>query len=183
MRSCLILAAVLVAGMAHHAQAGPAYSAEDIIRNFEPRANEELGASRGLGASRALCVGTQAECPVGGAPAAAAAPVFDLMVTFDLNSDKLTEEAKVNLQEFARALRDSRLSRIDFDIEGHTDARGAEAHNMSLSRRRAEAVVSYLESLGVDTGRIRPRAFGMSRPRTDDPFDAVNRRVETRVRQ
>lgn len=178
-----LLAAMTVSGQAI---AQPAYTADQIIERFSvPRQSETnlpLGQSRGLGqnsnysASRTICSGTDAEC---GRPAAP--PSFDLMVNFALDSDRLTPEARRNLDEFARALRDPRLNGLNFAVDGHTDARGSDAHNMDLSRRRASAVVNYLEAQGIPSTRIMPRAFGSSQPRTADRFDGTNRRVETRV--
>ncbi|QCI64049.1 OmpA family protein [Phreatobacter stygius] len=164
--------------------AQPAYTADQIIERFSASRPSEtslpLGQSRGLGASRAVCVGTEAEC---GRQARPPSPTFDLMVNFGLDSDRLTPEARRNLNEFARALKDPRLTELSFAVEGHTDGRGSDGHNMDLSRRRASAVVSYLEARGVDRSRIVPRALGSSQPRTSDPMDATNRRVETRLAQ
>lgn len=162
-----------------------AYTSEQLINRFMQQkqqvADPQLGATRGLGLgrTRGLCVGTEQECR---SQAAATRPAgIDLVVTFDLNSDRLTQDASRNLDEFAKALADPRLARFTFEVEGHTDARGTEDHNMDLSRRRAAAVVAHLQARGIDTSRIAPKAFGPSRPRTADPFDPSNRRVEARV--
>jgi outer membrane protein OmpA-like peptidoglycan-associated protein len=193
----LCLAACIA--FASPALADPAYRADDIINAFQKKAaSPELGQSRGLGQnglgqnglgqndlgqSRGLCIGTDSDCRRGpaGTPARAAAASFDLLVGFDLDSDKLTQEARRNLDEFARALADPRIAGLTFEVEGHTDGRGSEAHNLDLSRRRAEAVVQYLASRGVDPSRVLPRAMGTSRPRVSDPMDPANRRVETRL--
>jgi outer membrane protein OmpA-like peptidoglycan-associated protein len=162
-----------------------AYTSDQLIQRFmqqkQQAADQSLGASRGLGLGKArgLCVGTEQECR---SQASGTRPAgIDLVVTFDLNSDRLTADASRNLDEFAKALSDPRLARFTFEVEGHTDARGTEDHNMDLSRRRAAAVVAHLSARGVDTSRIAPKAFGQSRPRTADPFDPSNRRVEARV--
>jgi outer membrane protein OmpA-like peptidoglycan-associated protein len=41
--------------------------------------------------------------------------------------------------------------------------------------------VRYLAEKGV-TANLEPRGLGKTRPRTADPFEAANRRVETRLR-
>ena len=179
-----LLMAMTVSG---GAIAQPAYTADQIIERFSvPRQSETnlplgqsrgLGQGAGLGRNRGVCVGTDAECPEQGTRP----PTFDLMVNFGLDSDRLTPEARRNLDEFARALRDPRLNGLNFAVDGHTDARGPDAHNMDLSRRRAGAVVTYLEEQGIPRQRIMPRAFGSSQPRTADPLDGTNRRVETRL--
>jgi outer membrane protein OmpA-like peptidoglycan-associated protein len=176
MRSILAVAIVAASSLfSVQAVADPAYSAKDIVNHFAPDGK--------LGAARGICIGTEAECGDGAGTDAAAQAVqsYDLLVTFDLNSDSLTVDAKENLDEFAKALQDPTLAAAKFEVDGHTDARGTEDYNLGLSERRAQAVIDYLAGLGIDTSRLTARGFGKSQPRTDDPFDAVNRRVETRL--
>jgi outer membrane protein OmpA-like peptidoglycan-associated protein len=173
MRKTLILSALVSVGLLQGtaAWADPAYRASDIVKRFAP-AN--------LGSTRGLCIGTEADCAAPKATATEAS--FDLLVNFDYDSDILTGDARRNLDEFAKALKDPRLKAASFVVEGHTDGKGSDAYNLSLSDRRAKAVVSYLAEQGVDTSKIVPRGFGKAKPRTNDPFDAMNRRVETRLR-
>jgi len=154
------------------AAADPAYSAADIVSLFAAEA--ETGATRGI------CIGTEAEC--GGATAeVTSSPTFDLLVTFGLDSDQLTPEAQQNLDEFAKALLDPRLSSATFAVEGHTDAIGTDEYNLTLSERRAAAVVSYLQGKGVESAKLVPKGFGEAQPKAGDPLDPDNRRVETRI--
>jgi OmpA-OmpF porin, OOP family len=155
------------------ALADPAYKASDIIKHFAPK--PELGQTRGL------CIGTEGECN-GAVAAKPARPLeaFDLVVTFDYNSDTLTRAARENLNEFSKALKDPQLATSSFLVEGHTDAKGPESYNLTLSERRANAVVRYLTEKGV-TANLESRGLGKTRPRTADPFEAANRRVETRL--
>lgn len=169
MRAVLAISLLLMAPMA--ASAGEVnYTAEQVVEHFVQ--------SAGLGAERGICIGTAEECAEAPAPAA-----FDLLVNFELNSDELSESAKANLLEFSRALRDPRLGNASFSIEGHTDATGPAAYNQDLSERRAAAVVTFLRQQGADTSRFVVKGFGQSQPRADDPFDPINRRVETRIVQ
>ena len=86
-----------------------------------------------LGAKRGICVGTTEECN-----ASAPAPTgMDMLINFDLNSASLTEQARANLDEFAKALKDDRLRAASFVVEGYTDASGNEIYNDNLSERRA----------------------------------------------
>ena len=94
----------------------------------------------------------------------------------------LEPEAKSNLDEFAKALKDPQLAASSFLVEGHTDARGSADYNLNLSERRAKAVVSYLSERGVDTAKLLPRGFGQTKPIVADPYSGDNRRVETRIR-
>ncbi len=149
--------------------ADPAYTADAIVRYFATKGRAPVG--------RSICIGSPEEC---GAPQSAGQS-FDLQVTFDLGSDRLSPTAKRNLDEFAHALGVSALASYRFAVDGHTDARGGDYYNLELSRRRAQAVVRYLTSRGVDSAKLEAHGYGKSRPRTADPFDAANRRVETRL--
>ena len=61
-------------------------------------------------------------------------------------------------------------------VEGNTDSLGEESWNQSLSERRAEAIVDYLASRGVDRRRIVARGNGSLRS------VASNRTAEGRAR-
>jgi outer membrane protein OmpA-like peptidoglycan-associated protein len=66
-------------------------------------------------------------------------------------------------------------------VEGHTDSRGNDDANQSLSERRAQSVVKYLISRGVAAERLTAVGFGESKPIADNNTNAgrsTNRRVE-----
>lgn len=105
---------------------------------------------------------------------------YDLLITFHVNSDRLTNQARRNLDEFAKALSHPDLSGLRFAVDGHTDATGPDDYNMELSSRRAESVVNYLSDLGVDRSRLQASGYGESRPLMTNPNHPGNRRVETR---
>jgi outer membrane protein OmpA-like peptidoglycan-associated protein len=70
---------------------------------------------------------------------------------------------------------------VRFDIQGHTDNSGNAAHNLSLSRERAEAVKQQLVSMGVDSARLTTKGLGDTKPMADNNIPegrANNRRVE-----
>lgn len=159
------------------AHADPAYSADKVIDIFV-KDKAAADAAKASGKTRSICVGTAADCP---APPAQTATRFDLLVNFEFNSDLLTQSAKENLDQFAKALRDPQLKGQKFEIDGHTDATGAEDYNLGLSERRANAVVAYLASLGIDPANLVAKGFGKSKPRVADPYSAENRRVETHL--
>jgi outer membrane protein OmpA-like peptidoglycan-associated protein len=60
-------------------------------------------------------------------------------------------------------------------IQGHTDSSGAEAYNMALSERRANAVRNALIQRGVASERLTTIGFGESQPVSSSA--AMNRRV------
>jgi outer membrane protein OmpA-like peptidoglycan-associated protein len=145
---------------------------------YKPSTVADFFAKAALGASRAICFGTAAECPT---PVSGATAKFDLLISFEFDSDRLTLAARENLDQFAKALQDPRLKGKKFEIDGHTDATGAELYNLGLSERRAASVVAYLADKGLDTNTLMARGLGMSQPRVPDPFSAENRRVETHL--
>lgn len=152
------------------------YKRDDIVKHFAPGVPQ-------LGATRGICTGTEAQCPkTGQLTQPSQVDAFDLVVKFEYNSDVLTASARQNLDEFAEALKDPRLSSSGFLVEGHTDAAGPDTYNQSLSERRAAAVVRYLAGKGVESARLTARGLGESKPRVADPFAGDNRRVETRLR-
>ena len=174
MRCACLLALVVIGAAFGRAPtfADPAYTAEEIIEKFKPAI---------LGEQRGICVGTEAEC--GGTENRIEAPVQNLSVTFDLDSATLTASAIENLDQFAIALKDPLFATVALSIDGHTDARGSDPYNMSLSERRAQAVADYLGSKGIDITKFVVRGFGRSQPLTADPFDPANRRVEAHLAQ
>jgi len=163
----LLIAPAMIIAPAH---ADPAYRADAVADFF---------AKAATGKTRSICFGTAADCPA--PPPSGAAAKFDLLVNFEFNSDKLTQAAKENLDQFAKALLDPRLKGQKFEIDGHTDATGAEEYNLGLSERRAASVVGYLSSQGLDSSSLIAKGFGKSKPRVADPFSAENRRVETHL--
>jgi outer membrane protein OmpA-like peptidoglycan-associated protein len=72
------------------------------------------------------------------------------------------------------------------EIGGHTDERGDAAYNLSLSDRRAAAVVTYLVGKGIDAGRLRSRGYGKTvpvDPAHDEAAWTKNRRVEFTIQE
>mgnify|MGYP003435240944 FL=1 len=68
-------------------------------------------------------------------------------------------------------------------IEGHTDNVGRAASNVSLSRKRAEAVRAALIARGVPADRLVAQGLGADKPIADNRTDdgrARNRRIEIR---
>jgi len=169
-------AAVLALSISAPARADPAYSAEKVVQIFLKQKD-----ALKVGKTRALCVGTAAECKKQEAAAAPPPVQFDLLANFEFNSDKLTAKARENLDQFAKALKDPRLAGSKFEIDGHTDATGPEEYNLGLSERRADAVVSYLTSEGIDPSELVAKGFGKTRPRVANPYSPLNRRVETHL--
>lgn len=100
-------------------------------------------------------------------------------VLFASNKDSLLQTAQTKLDQVADALKaESDEKRII--VEGHTDSRGPETKNRSLSFRRAAAVRDYLVAQGVDPSKIAAKGLGESRPLVDN-YTAENRANNRRV--
>jgi len=107
---------------------------------------------------------------------------FESGLLFDTESDVLNANARQNLTSLANSL--DHYPNTDLLIVGHTDSKGTDAYNMSLSERRAAAVVNYLASQGVARTRLRPAGRGELEPVATNDTDegrAMNRRVEVAI--
>lgn len=105
---------------------------------------------------------------------------FDSGVLFATNKYDLNNDAKANLSDFAKVLKE--YSDADVAIYGHTDSTGSDAINNPLSVNRANSVANYLKSLGVAASQIKSvEGKGSTEPVADNSTAAgrsQNRRVE-----
>jgi outer membrane protein OmpA-like peptidoglycan-associated protein len=100
-------------------------------------------------------------------------------ILFDTDSDHLKDESKPTLDSLVAAARAQ--PSWNFAIEGHTDNVGGDAHNQTLSEKRAISVKAYLVNAGVDAKRLTTQGFGASRPVSSNDTAlgrSQNRRVE-----
>ncbi|KFF27077.1 OmpA family protein [Chryseobacterium vrystaatense] len=101
------------------------------------------------------------------------------IVNFAFDSSNLTSAAQTNLNKLAQVLVDNPDTNIN--IYGHTDSKGADSYNLSLSQRRADAVKAYLSGKGIASSRMMTKGEGESMPVATNDTDegrAKNRRVE-----
>ena len=83
-------------------------------------------------------------------------PIF-----YELASARLTPASTRVIDEtLLPILNDSNVS---IEIMSHTDSRGNDDYNMSLSQQRANSVVNYLVGKGISRSRLSARGFGESR--------------------
>jgi len=72
-----------------------------------------------------------------------------------------------------------------FEVSGHTDSTGKLSSNIDLSERRAQAVISHLESLGLSATRFTAIGYGPEQPIADNSTQegrAMNRRIEFKLK-
>jgi outer membrane protein OmpA-like peptidoglycan-associated protein len=105
-------------------------------------------------------------------------------VNFAFNSAVLTPESKKILDEDRTVARLKGEPDMKVEVAGHTDSVGSEAYNKKLSEQRAQAVVDYLVSTGVDPKRLKAVGYGKDKPIASNATEAgraENRRVELQV--
>ncbi len=144
-------------------------------------AGAEIGRNLGPEANRAnLLVQTGQQAAAVDLGRRFAAEVPDT-VTFAFDSAVLDAEARAVLDRQADWIR--QFPELRFRVYGHTDLVGSADYNYRLGRRRAEAVVAYLATRGVDRGRLEALvSFGQTRPVIDTPDpERRNRRTVTEV--
>ncbi|SDX31946.1 Outer membrane protein OmpA [Albimonas donghaensis] len=103
-------------------------------------------------------------------------------VTFQTDSDKVTNNFKRPLNRVARTLNKYPSSYVD--VIGHTDSTGDASYNMQLSQRRARSVAAELIQRGVANARIATAGMGETQPvASNETVDgrAANRRVEIKI--
>ena len=101
-------------------------------------------------------------------------------ILFDVNSANIKPESYGTLKEMANVLKE--YADLKVKIVGHTDADGADAANLDLSKRRAASVKAALaKEFGIDESRMETDGKGEGEPidKNDNPAGkANNRRVE-----
>lgn len=84
------------------------------------------------------------------------------MISFDEGQSTLRGESSQSLEEIAKIMNDHPESK--FSIQCHTDSKGNDALNKTLSEQRAQNVKNELEKRGVATSRLEVMGFGESKP-------------------
>jgi peptidoglycan-associated lipoprotein len=99
-------------------------------------------------------------------------------VNFPYDSFSLTEDGKAKLKANADLLKDK--ASVKIQVEGHCDQRGGIQYNIALGEKRANAVKSFMQELGVSADRITTISYGKERVldarETEDSY-AKNRRA------
>jgi outer membrane protein OmpA-like peptidoglycan-associated protein len=101
-------------------------------------------------------------------------------IYFDVNKDVVKPESYGTLKGIADVLKEN--PDVHVKIVGHTDADGADAANLELSKRRGASVKTELvNTFGIDASRLESDGLGETKPvaPNDTPANkAMNRRVE-----
>jgi len=99
-------------------------------------------------------------------------------IQFDFDSSVLRTSSYPVLDASSADLRSGSAT---VELDGYASSEGTAAHNMRLSKDRANSVKTYLVNSGVDAKRIKVKAFGETHPIADNSTEEgriTNRRVE-----
>ncbi|MDG5492571.1 OmpA family protein [Psychroserpens sp. SPM9] len=83
-------------------------------------------------------------------------PIF-----YETASARLTPASKRTIDETLLPILNDKP--VNIEIMAHTDSRGNDDYNMSLSQQRANSVVNYLVSKGISRSRLSAKGYGETR--------------------
>ena len=102
-------------------------------------------------------------------------------IYFEYDKSNITQEGAFELDKLVQVMKNN--SNMVIFAKSHTDSRGSDAYNLSLSDRRAKSTVQYILSKGIEASRIEGKGFGESEPKVQctectEEQHAQNRRSE-----
>jgi peptidoglycan-associated lipoprotein len=100
------------------------------------------------------------------------------IVFFDFDKSRINSQFSAILDAHAKYLNEN--PNVNVLIEGHADERGTPEYNIALGERRAKAVASYLENMGVSASQISVVSYGEEKPMVKGHTEAAfakNRRA------
>ena len=90
-------------------------------------------------------------------------PVLIRNIFYEFDSAALLESSCLALDSLVDLLNEN--PNVTIELAAHCDYRGADEYNERLSQRRAESVVNYLLTHGIDSLRLTPVGYGEKRPK------------------
>lgn len=104
------------------------------------------------------------------------------IVNFATDSATIPEQNKPVLDHAAKLIRQT--PDVALVVEGYTDSTGDAAYNKDLSQKRAQSMIDYLVSQGVNASKLTSMGYGQNNPVADNVTEMGkfrNRRIEFRV--
>jgi outer membrane protein OmpA-like peptidoglycan-associated protein len=104
---------------------------------------------------------------------------FNSNVLFAFDKSNLSGDSESTLNKLVTVL--TKYPDTNIELQGHTDDKGSDKYNQSLSERRAKEVSRYLNDKGITAKRVTVKGFGETIPKYDNSTEsgrAQNRRVE-----
>ena len=107
------------------------------------------------------------------APCDDLAKILDIpIIYFDFDKSNIRYDAEIELQKVLAVL--NKYPTMTIDIRSHTDCRGTEAYNESLSERRAQSTRKYLIDNGIPSERLTAKGYGEYRLVNDCGCEPTN---------
>jgi len=110
-------------------------------------------------------------------------------IQYEFDKSNILESSKIAIDTTVLKLMEANPEVI-VEIQSHTDSKGSDQYNEKLSQKRAESVVSYLISKGIQPIRLKAKGYGESKPiapnenadGSDNPEGrAQNRRTDFKI--
>lgn len=83
-------------------------------------------------------------------------------IYFDYDKSNITQQGAFELDKLVQVMKSN--DKLVIFAKSHTDSRGSDNYNLTLSDRRAQATVQYVISKGISADRITGKGFGESEP-------------------
>jgi outer membrane protein OmpA-like peptidoglycan-associated protein/tetratricopeptide (TPR) repeat protein len=83
-------------------------------------------------------------------------------IYFEFDKSNITQQGAFELDKLVQVMKNN--DKLVIFAKSHTDSRGSDSYNLSLSDRRAQATVQYVISKGIPAERISGKGFGESEP-------------------
>ncbi|MEE9320010.1 MAG: OmpA family protein [Granulosicoccus sp.] len=162
-----------------HSQSGPPAlaAANPVATRWSPALSVNDRDRDGVSDGRDQCLDTPTSITVDNSGCG----LFDAVlsdVTFKSGSAWLTARARGGLDDFSEKLLAFPEARVQ--VRAHTDSTGAADYNVALSVQRAEAVVLYLQAVGISELQLEFLGMGEAQP-LDSNGHAAGRRRNRRV--
>ena len=81
-------------------------------------------------------------------------------IYFEYDKSNITQEGAFELDKLVQVMKNN--SNMVIFAKSHTDNRGSDVYNLSLSERRAKSTIQYVLSKGIEASRIEGKGFGES---------------------
>ena len=81
-------------------------------------------------------------------------------IYFDFDKATIRRDAAIELMKIVEVMRQYPTMKID--VRSHTDSRGNDSYNLSLSDRRVQATIAWMQQQGIEANRLTGRGYGES---------------------
>ena len=109
-------------------------------------------------------------------------------IYFDYNKWNIRKDAKIELDKIVKVMEED--INIVIELGSHTDSRGSDTYNLSLSDKRLKSSAQYIINEGIEKSRIVGKGYGEENlinkcddgVKCSDEEHGVNRRTEFMIK-